>query len=388
VVTVISGFYDSAVNDQETLELAQRLVRIDSVNPTLVPGAEGEAALAHFVAGFLENRGVDVELRDAAPGRPNVLARIAGTGGGPSILLCCHLDTVSVEGMTDPFSGVIEAGRLLGRGAHDVKGGLAAMLSAAVMLAKTPPHGDVIVAGVADEEAFSKGTQALLDWGIRADMAIVFEPTELDVAVAHKGFAWMHLVTRGVAAHGSRPADGVDAIAHMGRVLGAVEALGVDLSRRASHALLGEASIHASLIKGGRELSSYPDACELDIERRTLPGETRHGVVREMEQILEALGRDPQFEAELELTLYRPAFEIAETDALPESLRDAAEHHRGMCTLVGMSGWTDSALLAEAGIPAVVFGPGGGGLHSLEEWGDPEQICRCRDILVDFALSW
>lgn len=376
------------MNDQETLELAQRLVRIDSVNPTLVPGAEGEAALAHFVAGFLENRGVEVELRDAAPGRPNVLARIPGTGAGPSILLCCHLDTVSVEGMSDPFSGAIEAGRLLGRGAHDVKGGLAAMIAAAVVLAKTPPTGDVIVAGVADEEAFSKGTEALLDWGIRADMAVVFEPTELDVAVAHKGFAWMHLATHGVAAHGSRPAEGVDAITHMGRVLGAVEALGVDLSRRASHALLGEASIHTSLIKGGRELSSYPDRCELDIERRTLPGETRHGVVREMEQILEALGRDPQFEAELELTLYRPAFEIAETDALPESLRDAAEHQRGMCTVVGMSGWTDSALLAEAGIPSVVFGPGGGGLHSLEEWGDPEQICQCRDILVDFALSW
>ena len=163
----MSGLYDTALNDRETLELAQRLVRIDSVNPSLVPGAAGEAALAHFVAGFLENRGLDVELRDALPARPNVLARIAGTGGGPSILLCCHLDTVSVEGMSEPFSGAIEDGRLLGRGAQDVKGGLAAMLAGAVVLSKSPPKGDVIVAGVADEEAYSAGTDALLTWGIR-----------------------------------------------------------------------------------------------------------------------------------------------------------------------------------------------------------------------------
>ncbi len=376
------------MNDSETLELAQRLVRIDSVNPSLVPGAEGEAALAHFVAGFLENRGVDVELRDAVAGRPNVIARIAGTGGGPSVLLCCHLDTVSVDGMAEPFSGAIEDGRLLGRGAHDVKGGLAAMLAAAIVLSKAPPKGDVLVAGVADEEAYSVGTEALLDWGIRADMAIVFEPSELDVVVAHKGFAWLQVATRGVAAHGSRPAEGVDAIAHMGRVLSALEAHGLELSRRSPHALLGEASVHASLIRGGRELSSYPDRCELDVERRTLPGETRNGVVREMEQILEELGRDPRFEAELAVSLFRPAFEISEHDALPQSLKEAAERIHGTCNLVGMTGWTDSALLAEAGIPAVVFGPGGAGLHGLEEWGNTEQICRCREILVDFANNW
>lgn len=376
------------LSDQETLELAQRLVRIDSVNPNLVPGAEGEAAIAHFVAGFLENRGLDVELRDAAPGRPNVVGRIGGTGGGPSLLLCCHLDTVSVDGMVEPCSGVIDGGRLHGRGAQDVKGGLAAMLAAAVELQSAPPKGDVIVAGVADEEAYSAGTEALLEWGIRADMAIVFEPSELDVVIAHKGFAWLHVVTKGVAAHGSKPEEGVDAIAHMGRVLAAIEAYGVEIKRRPPHRLLGEASVHASLIRGGRELSTYPDVCDLDIERRTLPGETRNSVRREMEHIVESLGRDPRFVAELELTFYRAAFEIPEHDALPQSLREAAERIHGRSGLVGMTGWTDSALLAEAGIPAVVFGPGGAGLHGLEEWGDTEQICKCRDILVDFVRSW
>lgn len=376
------------MNDEQTIELAQRLVRIDSVNPSLVPGAEGEAALAHFVAGFLENREVEVELRDAVPGRPNVIARIPGTGGGPSILLCCHLDTVSVEGMTEPFSGAVQGHRLLGRGAQDVKGGLAAMLAAAVTLVQSPGRGDVIVAGVADEEAYSAGTEALLDWGIRADMAVVFEPSELDVVVAHKGFAWLHVVTRGVAAHGSRPAEGVDAIAHMGRVLAGIESHGSELSKTAAHRLLGNASIHASLIRGGRELSTYPDRCELDVERRTLPGETRHSVLREMEGMLKILARDPRFDANLEMTLFRPAFEISEEHPLPRTLAAAVERTLGRGRLVGMTGWTDSALLAQAGIPSVVFGPGGSGLHGLEEWGDIEQICRCRDILVDFVRSW
>ena len=353
----MSGLYDTALNDRETLELAQRLVRIDSVNPSLVPGAEGEAALAHFVAGFLENRGLDVELRDALPGRPNVLARIAGTGDGPSILLCCHLDTVSVEGMAEPFSGAIEDGRLLGRGAEDVKGGLAAMLAAAVVLSQSPPKGDVIVAGVADEEAYSAGTEALLDWGIRADMAIVFEPSELDVVVAHKGFAWIRILTRGVAAHGSRPAEGVDAIAHMGRVLGAIEAHGVELSRRPPHPLLGAASAHASLIRGGRELSSYPDVCELDLERRTLPGETRHDILSEMGQIVEALARDPQFEAELDLSLFRPAFEISEQDALPQRLKAAVERTNSPCSLVGMTGWDRLRPPRRSGHPRCRFRP-------------------------------
>ena len=374
------------MNDQETLELAQRLVRIDSVNPSLVPGAAGESAIAHFVAGFLENRGLDVELTDVLPGRPNVVARIPGTRGGPTLLLCCHMDTVSVEGMDEPFSGRIEAERLMGRGAEDVKGGLAAMLAAAVVLAEAPPPGDVLVAAVADEEAYSAGSEALLASGLRADAAIVFEPTELNVAVAHKGFAWMGLETRGVAAHGSRPDEGVDAIAHMGRVLTALEAHGRELARRPAHRFLGHGSVHASLIQGGRELSSYPDRCRLDLERRTLPGESREGVLREVEAVLDFLREnDPRFDGELSLSLFRPAFEVSQEERLPRALAASVERFYGTAEFFGMTGWTDSALLAEAGIPAVVFGPGGSGLHGLHEYGDTLQICRCRDILVHVA---
>ena len=372
------------MNDARTLELARRLVWIDSVNPSLVPGAAGEAEIAEFVAEFLGEQGLGADLFEVAPGRPNVTARIDGTGDGPTVLLCCHLDTVSVEGMSEPFSGRVRNGRLYGRGAQDVKGGLASMLAAAAILSKAPPRGDVIVAGVADEEAYSAGTESLLAHGLEADMAIVFEPSELDVVVAHKGFAWMSVSTVGVAAHGSRPEEGVDAIAHMGRVLDSIETLGRALANGAQHDRLGAASLHASLIEGGRELSSYPDRCALKLERRTIPGESQADVTAEMVALLKDLRSDPSFRASLEVEFYRPAFEIAEDHALPVGLRAASTKVRGACELVGMTGWTDSALLAEAGIPAVVFGPGGAGLHGVEEYGDVKQICQGRDILVEF----
>ncbi len=373
------------MNDEETLALAQQLVRIDSVNPSLVPGAAGEKEIAGFVAEFLKGHGVEADVEEVAPGRPNVVSTLPGTGGGPSLLLCCHLDTVSVEGMVEPFSGRIEDGRLIGRGAQDVKGGLTAMLSAAVVLSKRPHRSDVIITGVADEEAYSAGTKALLEKGVRADMAIVFEPSDLEVVVAHKGFGWLRVTTTGVAAHGSRPKEGVDAIAHMGRFLVALESLADELAARDPHALLGTASVHASLIQGGRELSSYPDRCVLDLERRTLPGETEADIVGEIEWLVEALGSDARFKAAVDVELFRPAFEIDEAEPLPTGLRAAVEAKRGESRFAGMTGWTDSALLAEAGIPAVVFGPGGAGLHGIDEWGDTAQICQCRDILVDFA---
>lgn len=371
------------MNDDETLELAQQLVRIDSVNPSLVPGAAGEAEIGRFAADFLRGHGLEADLHEVAPGRPNLVSRITGTGGGPSLLLCCHLDTVTVEGMSEPFSARVEDGRLYGRGAQDVKGGLTSMLAAAVMLSKSPPRGDVIVTGVADEEAYSAGTVGLLASGLRADMAVVFEPSELDVVVAHKGFGWLQVTSKGIAAHGSKPDEGVDAIAHMGRVLTAIESLAEELAQRTPHPLLDTASVHASLIRGGRELSSYPDECVVDFERRTLPGETADTVVAEIENIIGGLAID----ADAELSLFRPAFEIDPAETLPQAVRQAATRVRGSSDFVGMTGWTDSALLAEAGIPAVVFGPGGAGLHSIEEFGDIEQICQCRDILVALARS-
>ncbi len=254
--------------------LLRDLVAIDSVNPTLVPGAAGEAAIAQRLVQEFEAMGLPVEVQEVAPGRPNVVATLEGRAPGRSLMLCGHIDTVGVAGMAAPFTPVERDGRLHGRGAQDMKSGVAAMIDAVRVVAASGglAAGRVIVACVVDEEHSSIGADALVTrW--RADAGVVTEPTDLDIAVAHKGFEWARIDTIGRAAHGSRPAEGIDAILHMGRVLSRCRRWMRHCKAGARHARLGTASLHASLIEGGRELSSYPDHCTLQLERRTLPGE-------------------------------------------------------------------------------------------------------------------
>ena len=210
----------------------RELVAIDSTNPDLVAGGAGEAEIAAFVADWLAEAGLEVELHEAAPGRPNVVGVARGTGGGRSLLLNAHMDTVGVAGMEAPFAPVVQDGRLHGRGAGDMKGSLAAMMLVGAAAVREGFRGDVIVTAVADEEVGSVGTEALVR-RTTADAAIVTEPTEEVVAIAHKGFVAFEIETEGVAAHGSRPDLGIDAIAAMGPVLSGIAAL--DARLRVGH---------------------------------------------------------------------------------------------------------------------------------------------------------
>lgn len=372
-----------------TIQLLKDLVAIDSVNPSLVPGAAGERAIAEAVAQALRHGGLDVELADAAPDRPNVVGVVRGQRPGRSLMLCGHIDTVGVAGMEAPFDPVERDGRLYGRGAQDMKGGVAAMIGAACELARRGlPAGEVIVAAVADEEHESLGAEALVKkW--RADGAVVTEPTSLEVAVAHKGFAWIDIEVRGKAAHGSRPLEGRDAILRMGRVLARLEALDRTLQAHASHRLLGAASLHASLISGGRELSSYPDRCLLQLERRTLPGEAMDASTLEVETILRTLRHeDATFEAECRPGFARAPYEIAADHELPKKLLAAVSRTGRSTRIAGASFWTDAAVLGAAGIPSVLFGPGGQGLHSTCEYVILSDVSRCRDALIELALDF
>jgi acetylornithine deacetylase len=367
------------------LGLLRDLVAIDSVNPSLVSGAAGEAGIADAIAAHLRRIGLEVELQEVAPGRPNVIGVLEGRQPGRSLMWCGHMDTVGVEGMAAPFDPIERDGRLYGRGAQDMKGGLAAMIDAArLVAAEGLDHGRLIVAAVVDEEYASLGADALVTrW--RADAAVVTEPTDLQVAIGHKGFAWFQIVTAGRAAHGSRPRDGRDAILRMGRVLHALEALDRRLQSAAPHPLLGVASLHASLIEGGRELSSYPDRCALKLERRTVPGETDALVTAEIEAELTKLrDADPEFHATLTSLFARPPYAVAAEHTLPRALARAAATDR----FVGMSFWTDAAVLGSAGIPSVLFGPGGAGLHSTEEYVEIQDVLRCRDVLAALARAW
>jgi acetylornithine deacetylase len=351
-----------------TVELLSALVAIDSVNPSLVPGGAGEREIAGFVSAWARDAGLEAEVLEATPGRPSVIVRARGAGAGRSLLLCGHYDTVTVEGMRDPHRPRVAGDRLHGRGAYDMKAGLAAALTACREAAALGLSGDVIVAAVADEEHASLGVQEVLAT-VRADAAIVTEPTELEVVVAHKGFVWSEIEVTGRAAHGSRPHLGVDAIVKTGPILTALGRLDGALGER-RHRLLGRPSVHASVIHGGGEMSSYAARCVLGVERRTVPGETPADVELELERLLDTCrDGDAELQARRRTLLHREPFEVDEDSEIVEVLRTAATEVLGESPPIGgASYWADAAFIAAAGIPTVMFGPAGEGAHAAEEW--------------------
>ena len=371
----------------DLIALISRLVAIDSVNPSLVAGGAGETEIAGFIAAWAHEAGLEADLLEETAGRPSVLVRARGTGGGRTLLLCGHIDTVNVEGMTDPHAPRVDGDRLYGRGAYDMKAGVAAALLAAREAARLGLAGDLVVAAAADEEHASLGVQEALR-AVHADAAIVTEPTELEIAVAHKGFVWSEVRVTGRAAHGSRPHLGVDAIVKMGPVLTALGALDEALGAR-QHPLLGRGSVHASVIEGGVELSSYPAHCVLALERRTLPGERGADVERELAALLDRCrAADAELDAEQRTLLVREPFEIDQGAELVGVVRAAAADVLGQAPRIGgVSYWADAAFIAAAGIPTVLFGPRGAGAHATEEWvslSDTEAVAR---ILIGVAAG-
>lgn len=358
------------------------------MNPSLVLGAAGEQNIARLLTTAIQG-GIGIRVREqiVAPGRPNIVAELEGRAPGRSLMFCGHIDTVGVAGMAAPFSGEERDGRIYGRGSQDMKGGVAAMVDAARVIVESGglAAGKLIIACVVDEEHASIGADALVTkW--RADGAVVTEPTDNQVAVAHKGFEWVEIETEGRAAHGSRPREGRDAIRYMGRVLNGLDAIDRQLQSRPPHKLLGTASLHASLIEGGRELSSYPDRCHLQMERRTLPGEAPGSGGREVDDLLVKLrGDDPDFKAASKAMFSRTPYEVPGDSELPKAMLRAAG---STLAPIGMSFWTDAAILGDAGIPSILYGPMGAGLHSTEEWVNIASVLKCRDALVELARDW
>jgi acetylornithine deacetylase len=364
----------------DLIELTSRMVAIDSVNPSLVPGGAGEAEMARFVVEWARAAGLEVDVLEATPGRPSVVVRARGTGGGRTLLLCAHTDTVGVAGMADPHTPRLEGDRLSGRGAYDMKAGLASALLACREAARAGLSGDVVVAAVADEEHASLGVQEVLG-AVQADAAIVTEPTELELIVAHKGFVWAEIEVTGRAAHGSRPLEGVDAIVKTGPILTALGALDAALGER-THPLLGRGSVHASLIEGGAEMSSYPGRCVLGLERRTLPGES----VADVEAELAALIEDPDLQATQRTLLVRDPFEVPRDAEIVRAVRATAAQVLGSpAAIAGAPYWADAAFIAAAGIPTVMFGASGAGAHAVEEWVSVEDSVAVTRVLVATA---
>jgi acetylornithine deacetylase len=377
----------------DAVALAHELVRVDSRNPSLSSGAPGERAVALALAAILESWGFAAELRDAAPGRPNVIARIGCSGAGPSLMFNGHLDTVGVEGMShDPWSAERRGERMYGRGSCDMKSGIAAMCAAAVQAtdALGGAHGEIIIAAVVDEEFESAGTRALIEWGVRADAAIVTEPTRLCIMPAHRGFVWADVIVHGVAAHGSRWELGVDAIRHAGLYLAALDEYDANVLPRREHPLLGRPSVHASLIEGGTGMSTYPDRCVVRLERRTIPGESAGDIQRELVAIGASIAeRRPTFRADVRVTFAQSPSDVALDAPVVRALEHALRVRGEAVQIEGMSAWTDAALLNDAGIPAICFGPGDIAFaHAAVEYVPIDEIGRSTAVLGELAQRW
>ncbi|HSU14451.1 M20/M25/M40 family metallo-hydrolase [Longimicrobium sp.] len=367
------------------------LVRINSINPAFSDGSTNESEAAGWTAKEMERLGMSVRRFEAEPGRASVVGVLPGSGGGRSLMLYAHLDTVGIEGMPEPFAAEVRDGKMYGRGAYDMKAGLAAALAAVKALrdAGASLAGDVLIAAVADEEVASIGMQEVLRH-VTADAAIVTEPTELEVGLAHKGFSWIEVETFGRAAHGSQFGVGIDANLRMGRFLARLDALEQELRNSEPHPLVGPPSLHAAVLNGGTGASTYAAHCRLTVERRMVPGETEELVVGQLRAIADALAEeDSTFRAEVRATLTRDSFEVPADAAIVRRVLAAAAEVLGRTPVTrGFPFWMDAAFLAAAGVETVVIGGSGAGAHETEEWVDIESHVQLATILARTAASY
>jgi acetylornithine deacetylase len=379
------------IDSEYTQATLTRLVQINSINPTLAPGAPGEREIADFIAESLRSIGLSTDIFEPEPGRTSVLGRFAGTGGGRSLMLNAHCDTVDVPGMAEPFSGALRDGKIFGRGAYDMKGSLAAGMAAAKALVDSGIRlrGDLLIAAVADEEYGSLGTTDFIR-RVKVDGAIVTEPTALEVCLAHKGYLWIDVEIAGRAAHGSKFEQGIDANMKMGLFLARLSLLERDLRARKPHPLVGPPSLHAALLSGGSGLSTYAASSKVQIERRTIPGETEQQAVGEIQAIVDALSaEDRDFRATVRPFFVRNPFEVAPDAPIVQALDRAVVKVRGKAPAhFGDTPWMDAALLQEAGVETVVCGATGAGAHADVEWVDLNSVIQLAEILAEATVIY
>jgi acetylornithine deacetylase/succinyl-diaminopimelate desuccinylase family protein len=370
------------------LETLADLVRINSVNSSY-EGGPGEGEIAEYVRRFFEQRGIEVWEQEVFPGRPNVLARLPGLDSSRRIVLEAHTDTVSVKGMTiPPFEPVIRDGKMYGRGSCDTKAGLATMMHALASLKEdgiTPPC-EVLLAAAVDEEYSYRGVVRLCE-GLKADAAIVAEPTELRAVIATKGVLRCRIVVHGRSAHSSKPHLGVNAITHMARVIAAIEA---DNERMASvqHPLVGCGTCNVGVITGGVQVNFVPDRCAIEIDRRLLPGERASDAVAHYRQLLQSLDGITA-EVEEPLLLVDEALDTPADAAVVQTATRVLNDMGLNAAPCGVPFGCDASKLSRAGIPSIVFGPGSiDRAHTADEYIELDQVERAFEFQRRFLLSF
>lgn len=383
----------SRLRDSEVLELTRDLIRI----PGHQDLPQQEADVARHLAAVLRREGLDVELSEVEPGRPNVIARLRGTGGGYTLLFNGHIDTIPAYDMPDAFTPRLEGNRLYGRGAVDMLGAVAAMAQAMIVLKRSGLSlpGDLVLTAVVGEENGSPGTHHLVKTGIQADFAIIGEATGMEVAVAHRGISWFEVVFHGVSTHGSVPDKGINAIYHASRFVRAIEEELVPRLRTRTHPLMNHSTVNLGVIGGGTRPTMVPERCTVQLDRRWVPGETPASVMAEIQEILDRLAAaDPQFRAELHEMKETANFEHwyldcpVDAPVVQELVRATGALTGRPAPIVGVGYWTDAALLGkQGGVPSVVCGPGDiVQAHSSAEYVTTDQLYLAARVYLLTAL--
>ncbi len=373
-------------------ELLADLVRLPSVNPMGRP-LEGaylyEYQVTNYLERFFRNLGIEPERQPIAPQRENIIARYHAPHATRTILFEVHQDTVPTDAMTiDPFGAIVENGRLYGRGACDVKGSLAAMLGVLARLCRERPKtsASLILACTVDEEHTFLGVQKLVQIGLQADFAIVAEPTRLNIVPTHKGVVRWEVTTTGIACHSSAPERGVNAIYRMGRLLEAIEGYAKSLSAKAKHPDLGTPTLSVGTIQGGVSVNTVPDRCSILVDRRLLPGEDPREAAKHFERVLREEAEVP-FHCSAPFLSCPPLRPLGSQEAI-QRLGDAINSVCGSHEVFGVPFGTDASTISEAGIPAIVFGPGDiAQAHTRDEWIELAQVEAAAEILYRLATQ-
>lgn len=374
---------------KENIEkLLSGLVSCNSVNPAW-PGGPGEVQVCDFILRVLSSAGLSPEKHEIKPGRINIVCTIPGSNKGSGIMINGHVDVVGIEGMDHPFSLRKEGDKFFGRGAYDMKGGVAIMLAISKACSALRPPYDVHLTFVCDEEDLSIGMEHLMNnWLNSLEEkpfgAIILEPTEEQIGICHKGFGWYEIVVNGKAAHGSRPEEGIDAIPPLGAVINEISAIDEELSTNDPHPLLGHSSIHVGTLIGGTNLPVIAAESRINWERRILPNEKDHNLNLEFERIISA-GKRPSDELRVQgkKLFFRSPMETSKSSEIVRRLSEAVPNAK----FAGMSYWADSALSTAEGIPSILYGPIGHGAHAIDEWVSASSLERVYETILAVIMG-
>ena len=381
------------VDRDQLVQLLSDLVAIESINPSMKGAKNGETIIGNYIFDYLKNLGLEVLRQEALPGRSNIFGKLPGADSKRRLLFEGHLDTMPVEGMViDPFTPKVEEGRLYGRGACDVKASIAAMLlGLKIATEQGRPKADLYFLGSVDEEYTFKGILHFLKGGFWAQGAVVGEPTELDVVIAHKGMVRWRIEVTGKAAHSSKPKEGINAVTKMARIICRIEDRMQPMLARISHPLVGPPTLSIGKIRGGIQINIVPDRCVIELDRRLNPGEDPNAVLESFEELLnEMRGEDPQLQVAMEEPfLVDYPLETEETEEVVQLAKSAISAVRGQAKVKGVPYGTDGSKTARGGIPTIVLGPGSiDQAHTANEYVEIDQVVKATEIYARMMLAF